>query len=200
MNRILIGINGPSSSGKTSISKELKKNIEDEVIIINQDMFYKNIDEKIDIKEYNFDEPSSFEMDNFIKLLKNIKNGEKKIKIPEYNYKISKRIKYNEINIEKNKIFIIDGIFLFNNKEIRDLLNIKIYIDTDLDICLIRRIERDVLERDRNIDSIIERYEKYVRYGYKKYIEPYKNYANIIIPNGKNNLEYLYKLVKILKN
>ena len=198
MNKILFGINGCSGSGKSTISNKLR-DINNEIIIINQDMFYKDIHDNIDIKNYNFDHPSSFDMNYFIEILKNIKKGDKIIKVPYYDYKIHKRIKYDEINIENKRIFIIDGIYLFNNKKIRDLLDIKIYVDTDLDICLLRRIKRDILERGRDMESILERYEKYVKYSYIKYIKPYKKHANIIFPNSKNNLEYLFKFTNIIK-
>jgi len=194
--KYLIGITGCSSSGKTALCHKFFKNFGKKSIIINQDSFYKTASGNIE--DYNFDIPNSIDFELFENVLKDIKSNKETINIPTYDYKTHKRIGFKNVNIKDTKIFIIDGIFLYYYQHIRKLFDIKFFVDTDLDICLSRRIKRDITERGSTIDMVMNRYEKFVKPSYIKYIQPIKQYANIIIPFGSDNYPFLDMFCNLL--
>ena len=194
--KYLIGITGCSSSGKTAIGRKFFKNFGKKSIIINQDSFYKTAEGNIE--EYNFDIPESIDFELFENVLQDIKSNKSIIRVPIYDYKIHKRVGLKNIDIKDIKVFIIDGIFLYYYRHIRELFDIKFFVDTDLDICLSRRIKRDIAERGRTIDMVMTRYKKFVKPSYIKYIQPVKQYANIIIPFGSDNYPFLDMFCNLL--
>lgn len=201
MKRHFIGITGASSSGKSSIVKHMYKNIKKKSLVISLDSFYKTVNTvEQKAEEYNFDIPTSIDFELFKNVIQNIKSNKNTIYIPVYDFKTHKRISIKEIDITDITIFIIEGIFIYYYQNIRNLFDIKFFVDTDLDICLLRRIKRDIKERGRTIDLIIDRYLKFVKPSYTMYILPMKQYCNIIIPYGQENYKFLDMYCNIINN
>ena len=193
MSKTLIGIVGGSCSGKSSISQKFNQSFGKNCQTICEDSFYKSLTkEQLEtVKDYNFDHPDAIDFKELERVIINIKSGKKRISIPCYDLKIHQRTRGIEIDLSGVQVIILEGIFLFHHKNIRDMLDIKIYVDTDSDIRLTRRIYRDQMERGRTLESILDRYHKFVKSGYERYIEPCKKYANIIIPFGVENYPFL---------
>ncbi len=193
MSKTLIGIVGGSCSGKSSISQKFNQSFGKNCQTICEDSFYKSLTkEQLEtVKDYNFDHPDAIDFKELERVIINIKSGKKRISIPCYDLKIHQRTRGIEIDLSGVQVIILEGIFLFHHKNIRDMLDIKIYVDTDCDIRLTRRIYRDQMERGRTLESILDRYHKFVKSGYERYIEPCKKYANIIIPFGVENYPFL---------
>ena len=185
---ILIGIAGGTGSGKTSIAKELSSNFsKSDIILIEQDSYYKDLSD-ISISErekINFDHPNSIDFSLMIKHLESLKNGIQ-TKIPIYDFATHTRKKSTK-TIDQHRIIILEGIFSLFNDEIRNMMNIKIYIDTPNDLRIIRRIKRDIDERNRSFESIIKQYYENVRPMHIKFVKPTKQYADIIIPMVSKN-------------
>ena len=185
---ILIGIAGGTGSGKTSFAKELSSNFsKSDIVLIEQDSYYKDL-ANISISErekINFDHPSSIDFSLMIKHLESLKNGIQ-TKIPIYDFATHTRKKSTK-TIDKHRIILLEGIFSLFNDEIRDMMNIKIYIDTPNDLRIIRRIKRDIDERNRTFESIIKQYYENVRPMHIKFVKPTKQYADIIIPMVSKN-------------
>ena len=185
----IIGIAGGTGSGKTTIAKELSSDFKSiNVSVIKQDSYYYdlkdlNFEERCKI---NFDHPNAIDFPKLKNDLISLKNGEK-IEVPIYNYNTHTRDKDVKI-IDKHQIIILEGILSLVNKEIRNLMDIKIYVETPDDIRIIRRIKRDIFKRGRDFDSITNQYYSSVRPMHKKFVEPSKKYADIIIPEGGKNL------------
>jgi uridine kinase len=185
---LFIGISGGTGSGKTRFTKELISRFDDTALIyISQDSYYKDLSQISYEKrcDVNFDSPDSID---FLNLLDDLKNliSLNPVDIPIYNFKRHLRMK--KINrIEPKPIIILEGILSLYNPEIRNLMDLKIFIDTPSDIRILRRAKRDINKRERTIESIAEQYLKTVRPMHKKYIEPTKSYADVIVPNGGKN-------------
>jgi uridine kinase len=186
---ILIGIAGGSGSGKTLVAKRIFDELgSDKVIIIQQDSYYKDLSHLTleERKKQNFDHPDAFDQQFLISQLKDLLRG-KSIDQPVYDYKIHSRKKETR-RIGEHVIIVLEGILILHDPELRSLMDIKVYVDTDDDVRLIRRIRRDVTERSRSLDSILEQYENSVRPMQLQFVEPTKRYADIIIPEGGYNL------------
>ena len=185
---ILIGIAGGTGSGKTSFAKELSSNFsKSDIVLIEQDSYYKDL-ANISIAErekINFDHPNSIDFSLMTKHLESLKNGIQ-TKIPIYDFATHTRKKSTK-TIDKHRIILLEGIFSLFNDEIRDMMNIKIYIDTPNDLRIIRRIKRDIDERNRTFESIIKQYYENVRPMHIKFVKPTKQYADIIIPMVSKN-------------
>lgn len=189
MPSIIIGVSGPSGSGKSLFSQKICSNfgVNKEAVIISEDSYYKN-NPKLSFEErsiQNYDHPDAFEHDLLIEHIKTLKS-DKSIDIPLYDY-VSHLRKEETVRIYPCPVIIIEGILLLSDKKLRDLIDIKIYMDTPLDICLSRRIYRDIIERGWNINSIITQYNSHTRPMYFKFIEPSRKYSDIIIPKGGKN-------------
>ena len=187
-NKLIIGISGGTGSGKTRFTKELIKRCDSHNIVhISQDSYYKDLshisnEERCNI---NFDNPSSI---NFNELKNDIQNliNDKTTNIPVYSFKRHKRL--NEtLRIDPKPIIIIEGIFVFHDPKIRDLINCKVFVDTPADIRILRRAKRDINKRDRSIESIFSQYINTVKPMHEKFIEPTINYADIIVKDGGKN-------------
>ncbi|WP_072153062.1 uridine kinase [Weissella viridescens] len=185
---VIIGVTGGLGSGKTTVSEEIFNRLAGEsMVMLPQDAYY-NDQSDMDMearKAVNYDHPDAFDTALLIKQLKQLIGGET-IERPTYNY-----AEYNRspetITIAPADIIIVEGILLFNNPELRDLLDIKIYVDTDDDIRFIRRMQRDVNERGRTIESVVNQYLATAKPMYHQFIEPTKRYADIILPEGGAN-------------
>ena len=200
MEPIIIGISGGSGSGKTTLAKNLKKEFNNDVEILSHDFYYKQHDELSfeERKSLNYDHPNAFDTDILIEHLKLLKQGNV-IERPIYSF-----VDYNRenstISVEPKKIIIVEGILIFENKELTNLLDIKIFVDTDADIRFIRRLVRDVNERGRSIDSVINQYCKTVKPMHEQFVEYSKKNADIIVPEGGNNRVALNMIKEQIKN
>lgn len=187
-NCIVIGVAGGSGSGKTTIAHNLVEAFcKEEAILLEQDSYYKEIlnlttEEKA---LTNFDHPNSIEFELLKKHIEDLKEG-REIKKPIYDFKTHSRID-NTILVHPSKIIVIEGILVLAVKEIRDLCDMKIFVDTDADEMLLRRVERDMKERGRSFDSIKNQYLTTVKPMYLEFCEPSKRYADVIIPRGGEN-------------
>lgn len=184
---IVIGVAGASASGKTTVASRIKKEFGNSVELISHDFYYKRHDE-LTYEErtlLNYDHPNAFDTDRLIEDIRNLKNGVA-IDRPDYDFTLHNRSD-KTIRVNPAKVIILEGILIFENKELLDLMDIKIYVDTDADVRLIRRIVRDVKERGRDLDSVIKQYQNTVKPMHEQFVEPSKKYADIIIPEGGQN-------------
>jgi len=185
---IVIGIAGGTGSGKTTISTKIREALSDDVVtILSHDFYYKSYD-KITFEERlnrNYDHPDAYETDLLINDIKKLKDG-KTIERPVYSYTTRLRENYT-VTAKPTKIIIIEGMLIFENEELLDLLDIKIFVDTDADIRLSRIITRDIKERELDIDYILPKYCDTIKVMHEQFIEPSKKNADIIILNNKSN-------------
>lgn len=198
---ILICVAGGSASGKTTVVNEIKETLNSEdLIILKHDDYYKDqshltVEER---KLTNYDHPSSLENDLLIKQLKTLLNN-KSIEKPIYDFVTQTRSEKTEL-VKPAKVIILDGILVLEDKRIRDLADIKIFVECDEDIRLIRRIKRDMIERGRSFDGIINQYLNTVKPMYHSFVSPTKRYADIIIPNDFSHSVALDLLVEKIKS
>jgi len=185
---VVIGIAGPAASGKSLLARSLvDQGLKERVVIIHADNYYKD-QSKLSTEErsnVNYDHPKSIDNALLATHITDLVSG-KSINMPEYDY-LSNIRKNESVLIMPHQIIVLEGFLTLAIKELRQLMDIKIYVDTPLDICLMRRIRRDVLERGRNTNQVLYQYNKYVRPMFLKYIEPSKKYAHIIVPKGGKN-------------
>lgn len=182
----IIGICGGSGSGKTTIVRKISELVTD-FVCVPQDSYYRSANHvtNANITAFNFDHPSAFDNDLIIEHLQMLRDG-KCIEMPVYDFVHHRRTE-NTIHLESRRIVIFEGIMIFTDKAVRDLIDLKIYVDTPDDIRFIRRLLRDIKERGRTLDSVVDQYLNVVRPGQYEFIEPTKNFADIIIPEGGNN-------------
>lgn len=185
---ILIGITGGTGSGKSTIAKEIcRKFNENCIAMIEQDSYYKD-QSHLSFEERtktNYDHPDAFDTELLVEQLNMLLQG-KEIEKPIYDFEKHNR-KSETIKVQPRDIIIVEGILVLEEKDIRDVLDIKIYVDTDADVRIIRRLLRDIEERGRSVDSVINQYLNVVRPMHMQFIEPSKRYADIIIPEGGHN-------------
>ena len=199
-NCILIGVAGGSGSGKTTVANNLVKAFESEVAtLLEQDAYYReltnmSLEEKAKV---NFDHPNSIEFELLKKHIEALKNGES-IERPIYDFTTHSR-KEGTVKINPSKIIVVEGILIFDVPEIRELFDVKIFVDTDTDEMILRRIERDMNERGRSFESIKNQYLTTVKPMYLEFCEPSKRYADVIIPRGGENRIAIDMLVSNLK-
>lgn len=187
-NIIIIGISGSSASGKSLLANTIVNELgSDQVVVISEDSYYKDLGdmpfaERIKI---NYDHPNSLDHNLLHKHLMQLQQGAA-IDVPRYDHKKHERLKETK-KIGQHRIVVLEGILLFVEQHLRALMDIRIFMDTPLDICLIRRLRRDIIERNRSLESVLEQYRKTVRPMYLQFIEPSKRYADIIVPRGGEN-------------
>lgn len=185
---LVIGIAGGSGSGKTTVVRALTENINGKVVVIPQDSYYKDIGDKSDAEKraYNFDHPDAIDWELLCQQLSELKNGQA-VEQPIYSYISCSRSKTETVRVEPADVIIIEGILIFTCKELRDQMDIKIFVDADDDDRLMRVMARDIEERGKDVRWVIERYSNTVKPMYLQFIEPSKRYADIIIPQGGHN-------------
>lgn len=188
MKRFLIGISGGTGSGKTTVALNIKEKIGEYILILDMDSYYKDhsnipFEERLKI---NYDHPDAFDIPLLKEHIQSLLNGDE-IEKPVYSFVEYVRLKEYEI-IKPQRIIILEGIFALFYEELRRLMDIKIYVDTDPDIRLIRRILRDTKDRGRTLDSVIKQYTEVVRPMHIQFVEPTKRFADIIIPEGGFNI------------
>ena len=184
---IIIGIAGGSGSGKTTISNRIINTFRDEVTFLCHDSYYK-CNDALDMdarKLLNYDHPNAFDTELMIDDLKKLKNR-MPIDCPVYSFVLNNRTK-ETIHIQPKNVIIVEGILIFENKNLRNMMDIKIFVDTDSDLRLIRRLLRDVKERGRDLDSVVKQYTSTVKPMHEQFVEPSKKYADIIVPEGGYN-------------
>lgn len=185
---LIIGIAGGTGSGKTTVVNQIIHELPtDEVCVISQDSYY-NVTTGLTYEErtkINFDHPKAIDFELLVNHLRQLKNGEI-IEQPVYSFVTHNRTADTLIT-HPRKVIIVEGILIFNSKELRDLFDIKIFVHADTDERLIRRIKRDIEERGRNITEVLDRYQNTLKPMHQQFIEPTKNYADIIIPNDRYN-------------
>jgi len=197
----IIGIAGGSGSGKSRLVKNILKEVNDNSVqVIEIDSYYKNLahlpfEER---EKNNFDHPDSIDFDLLYEDLSKLKNN-LTIHSPVYDYKTHTRNENETKKIENAKVIIMEGIFALYKQKIRDLLSIKIYVDTPSDIRLLRRIKRDMNDRGRTIEGIIEQYNKTVKPMFTKYVKPSRDYADLIVPFGGKNKVSIDTIVTNIK-
>ena len=185
---LVIGIAGGTGSGKTTVVSQIINELPaDEVCVISQDSYYKatndlSYEERTKI---NFDHPRAIDFELLINHLTALKNN-KAIEQPIYSFVTHNRIK-DTINTHPRKVVIVEGILIFNSEELRNLFDIKIFVHADADERLIRRVRRDITERGRDIDEVLNRYQDTLKPMHQQFIEPTKNFADLIIPNDRYN-------------
>ncbi len=199
---LVIGITGGSGSGKTTVSRELVRRLTADgssAILLQQDSYYINQSEKPMSERIltNYDHPDAFETDLFVSDLRRLSRHES-INKPIYDYEQYTRSQEVE-SVGPADVVIVDGVLLFNDARVRDLLDMKIFVDTDDDIRFLRRLERDIEERGRTVHGVIEQYLATVKPMYHQFVEPTKRYANIIVPEGGENLVAIDMLVNQAK-
>lgn len=200
MKTIIIGIAGGSGSGKTTLAKNLQKEFENDILLLSHDYYYKQHDDLSfeERQELNYDHPDAFDTNLLIEHLKELKKG-KSIDHPVYSFVNHNRENFT-VTVEPKKIIIVDGILIFENKQLSKMMDIKIFVDTDSDIRFIRRLLRDVSERGRTIDSVISQYCSTVKPMHEQFVEYSKKNANIIVPEGGNNKIALDMITQHIKN
>ena len=189
MDKILvIGIAGGTGSGKTTLMDNLIAKFKDDVTILSHDNYYKRHDELTYEQRclLNYDEPAALETDLMARHLELLRQGQT-IDCPVYDFTVHNRSD-KTIPIVPKKVIIVEGILIFENQPLRDLMDIRIFVDTDADVRLCRRIKRDVQQRGRPLESVLTQYQDSVKPRHEMYVEPSKKYANIIVPEGGKNL------------
>ena len=185
---LVIGIAGGSGSGKTTLMNNLIAEFGGEITVLSHDNYYKRHDELTyeERCQLNYDEPAAQETDLMARQLDQLRHGEA-IDCPVYDFTVHNRSD-ETIRIEPKKVIIVEGILIFENKPLRDLMDIRIFVDTDADVRVCRRVKRDVRKRGRSLESVLEQYQQTVKPMHEKYVEPSKKYAHIVVLEGGKNM------------
>ena len=185
---LIIGIAGGSGSGKTTVVRAITEQLKENVVVIPQDAYYKDLSHCTDQekRDHNFDHPNSIDFDLLCQQLKELKEG-KTVEQPIYSYITCARSKDETVTVKPADVIIVEGILIFTCKALLEQLDIKLFVDADDDDRLMRVMSRDIIERGKTVDWVIERYSKTVKPMYLEFIEPSKRYADIIIPQGGHN-------------
>ena len=200
---IVIGIAGGTCSGKSTLIQKIKDEFGDAITMLSHDFYYKahNDIPFEERKRLNYDHPDSFDTDLMIEHIRKLMEGES-IERPVYDFTIHNRID-ETVTVMPSKVIVVEGILIFENRELRDMCDIKVFIDTDADVRIIRRIVRDVSERRRTLESVVTQYLTTVKLMHEQFVEPSKKYVDVIIPEGGYNKvalemlnERIYALLK----
>ena len=197
---LIVGIAGGTGSGKTTVVKKIIEKLpEGEVVVMPQDSYYKDnshlpIEQR---QEINFDHPGSIEFPLLINHLKKLKNGEI-IDMPVYSYLTCIRAD-ETVKLQPKHVVIVEGIMILTDKKLREMIDIKVFVDADADDRLARVVKRDIIERGRSVEKVLERYEKTVKPMHLQFIEPSKRFADIIVPQGGNNTVAINILTSIIE-
>lgn len=187
-NVIIIGIAGGTGSGKSTMIDRIEKQFSSQITILSHDFYYKAHDNMTyeERCKLNYDHPDAFDTDLMIEHIKELKRWES-IERPVYDFTIHNRVK-ETVTVYPAKVIVVEGILIFENKELLDLFDIKVFIDTDADVRIIRRILRDVQERGRTLESVVNQYLTTVKLMHEQFVEPSKKNADIIVPEGGYNV------------
>lgn len=197
---MVIGIAGGTGSGKSTLANKLKEAFEGEMVSLSHDYYYKS-NENLPFAErtkLNYDHPDAFDTELLIEHIKQLKNGEA-IEHPVYSFVEHTRMK-ESVRVEPARVILVDGILIFENEQLCELMDIKVYVDTDADVRIIRRLLRDVQERGRSMDSVIKQYLHTVKPMHEEFVEPSKKRADVIIPEGGFNSVALDMLLERIRS
>ena len=186
-NILVIGIAGGSGSGKTTLMNNIVSRFSEDITVLSHDSYYRRHDDMTyeERCQLNYDEPAALETELMVKHLDLLRQGQA-IDCPVYDFTVHNRS--DEVTrIEPSRVIIVEGILIFENEALRDLMDIRIFVDTDADIRLCRRVKRDVNKRGRSLESVLTQYQQTVKPMYEKYVEPSKKYAHILVPEGGKN-------------
>ena len=187
MNTIFIGIAGGTGSGKATLTEHLKQHFGDDISVVHHDSYYKYQDRPFEERcKQNYDHPDAFETDLMVEQLKELKAG-KAIRCPVYSFSEHQRTDETEL-IQPSKVVIVEGILIFQDPRLREMLDIKIFVETDADVRILRRALRDVRDRGRTLESVITQYLTTVKPMHEQFVEPSRKYADIIVLEGGHNL------------
>ncbi len=197
---IVIGICGGSGSGKSTLARKIKDEFGDRASIVSMDSFYKfqpdtTYEERT---KTNYDHPDAFDTDIMIVCAKELKSG-KDTKIPVYDFTIHNRSSQPWETVKATPVIILDGILLFAFPQLVELMDIKVFVDTDADVRILRRVHRDVIKRGRSVESVIDQYLNTVKPMHEAYVEPYKKLADVIIPEGAHNSVAREMVISLIK-
>ena len=194
----IVGIAGGSGSGKTTIVSRLTEIVRD-YALVPEDNYYRSAEHvtNASITGFNFDHPDAFDTDLLCEHLRALKAGSP-IRMPQYDF-VRNRRREDTVLVEPRRLVILEGIMIFVDRRIRDVIDLKLYVDTPDDIRFIRRLRRDITERGRTVDSVIEQYTERVRPGHYEFVEPTKAYADLVIPEGGFNVRAMEALTPFLK-
>ena len=197
-NILVIGIAGGSGSGKTTLMNNIVSRFGDDITVLSHDSYYKRRDDMTyeERCRLNYDEPAALETELMTRHLDLLRHGQA-IVCPVYDFTVHNRSD-ETTRIEPGKVIIVEGILIFENPELRDLMDIRIFVDTDADIRLCRRVKRDVNKRGRTLESVLTQYQETVKPMYEKYVEPSKKYALILVPEGGRNAVALDLVVNLI--
>jgi uridine kinase len=194
----IVGIAGGSGSGKTTIVSRITELVRD-YALVPQDNYYRSAEyiTNKSITGFNFDHPDAFDSDLLVEQLEALKAGTP-IRMPQYDF-VHHRRRGETVLVEPRRLVILEGIMIYFDKRVRDLIDLKLYVDTPDDIRFIRRLRRDITERGRTVDSVIEQYTERVRPGHYEFVEPTKAYADLVIPEGGFNVRAMEALTPFLR-
>ena len=186
-NILVIGIAGGTGSGKTTLMKNLIAEFSNDVTVLSHDNYYKRHDELTyeERCQLNYDEPAALETDLMARHLDLLRQGQP-INCPVYDFTVHNRSD-ETVQIVPKSVIIVEGILIFENEELRNLMDIRIFVDTDADVRLCRRIKRDVNKRGRSLESVLQQYQQTVKPMHEKYVEPSKKFAHMVVPEGGKN-------------
>lgn len=196
MDVMVIGIAGGTGSGKTTLTRKLKERFGGDVSVLYHDSYYKAHDD-MPYEErcrLNYDHPDSFDTDRMVADLKTLKAG-LGVDAPTYDYAVHNRAR-ETVRVEPAKVILVEGILIFENAALRDLMDIKIFVDTDADTRILRRILRDVKERGRSLDSVVTQYLTTVKPMHEQFVQPSRQYADIVVLEGGHNLVALDMIIQ----
>lgn len=196
MDTMIIGIAGGTGSGKTTLTQRLRERLGEEVSVLYHDNYYKShsdmpYEERAGL---NYDHPDAFETELLIRDIRALRRGET-VCCPVYDYTVHDRSD-KTAEVRPTRVIIVEGILIYQNKALRDLMDIKIYVDTDADVRILRRILRDVQERGRSLESVVSQYLNTVKPMHEAFVEPSKKYADVIVPEGGRNAVALDMIVE----
>ena len=186
-NILVLGIAGGSGSGKTTLMNNIVGRFTEEITVLSHDSYYKRHDEMTyeERCQLNYDEPAALETDLMVRHLELLRQGQA-IDCPVYDFTVHNRSD-EVVRVNPSRIIIVEGILIFENEDLRNLMDIRIFVDADADIRLCRRVKRDVNKRGRSLESVLSQYQQTVKPMYEKYVEPSKKYAHILVPEGGKN-------------
>ena len=196
MNSIVIGVAGGTGSGKTTLTRRLKERFGDEMTVISHDNYYKAHDDMTyeERSRLNYDHPDAFDTDLLVEHIKALRAGET-VACPVYDFTQHNRSK-ETLLIAPTGVIVVEGILIFADSKLRDLMDVKIFVDTDADVRILRRIVRDVRKRGRSLESVVTQYLTTVKPMHEQFVEPSKRFADVIVPEGGKNLVALDMIIR----
>ena len=197
---VIIGIAGGTGSGKTTLTERLKAEFQGDVSVLYHDNYYKSHSDMTyeERAKLNYDHPDAFETERMIADLQALRRGEA-VECPVYDYTVHDRSPQTLV-VQPTKVILVEGILIFAEPELRALMDIKIFVDTDADVRILRRIMRDVKKRGRSLDSVVQQYLTTVKPMHEQFVEPSKRYADLIVPEGGKNAVALDMIIQRVKS